>query len=209
MLDFFYHCLRMDKDDQEFVSESLNELTGFLQQEPTEVNIRVSKLPEQKADRVEAILKQYTGERRLAFDEYYAKVCEVVGRIRINKLLIYCQPKDAIAEAAFAKNGDAIWGIAYGGPEPDMSVVYRGDTKNKEDKKYILWHEFLHLLGAGDCHQGKKNPGPTCGLSCCIMQWEPTKEKVKVYEWPFICSGNIKNIRSCYNKMENNKKRYD
>lgn len=63
--------------------------------------------------------------------------------------------------------------------------------------KYVIWHEALHLLGARDCYDTSdpwQNPGPTCELPNCLMQYAPTSEAVR--DWPFLCQNNLDLIES-------------
>lgn len=100
--------------------------------------------------------------------------------------LFVLESDDRFAEAAKDAHSDAVWGCCCG----KVALVYRNP------EKAVIWHETLHLLGAEDCYDcsdPEANPGPTCDLVNCIMQYAPSDDHL--LERPFLCRQNILRVR--------------
>ncbi len=178
----------MDEADSKFVSDNLQELSELLRQPPTSVRMKPEKLPPDLSSEVGSVLREPPGDSEIPFTLNY--VCPIRKKIVAHEkpLMIYCRADSNVARAAKRESQGAFWGLCSEPPFPLVVAVY------KRGNKYILWHEALHLFGVEDCHEGSKNPSPTCELPRCIMQYEPTGDNVG--PWPFLCQENIRRIQA-------------
>lgn len=187
MLKLYWCCMDMSEADQKFVEDSLDEFKQLLKSPPMEVELKAFPLAKDIVSIVSAELSKPSKEKEKPFDAYRLAIRKKMPFDKWTPLLVYCKPNTVIVQAAKkqAKDEGEVcpnWGYNIS----RLSAVY--NLVNK----YILWHEALHLWGADDCHY-RGNPGPTCGLSNCIMQYKPTKDTVR--QWPFLCQKNIELIQ--------------
>ncbi len=169
------------------LADLLKELSGYLRAAPVGIELRPQCLSD--ADVNELLRTKPT-------DSFH----DVRERIKSHHLLrnapakcvLVCNNDHALVDLIrkqLAEQGTKYesWGIAYG----NLAVVY------VPTDAYVIWHEILHTLGAKDCYDENDpegNPGPTCELANCIMQYVPTEANVG--EWPFLCEANIGRIQS-------------
>lgn len=78
-------------------------------------------------------------------------------------LFVSCDRETEYAAAMRSENDQAEWGGARQG---EFAVAWESDNK------YLLWHEALHLLFAGDCYESEDSS--PCDEPFCLMQHEPT-----------------------------------
>ena len=203
MLKLFWYCFKMSSDDEKFVTQRLHELSQFLEKPPAKIQLEIMPLPPELKYRATEILNAPPQRHEdIPNDSPYApfsvSYClhfrNLLKNYNSTRVLIYCESGSNIAKAAKEECHNAAWGLCS--DPPLIAAVY------KLNDEYILWHEALHLFGAEDCNKGHENPGPTCKLPGCIMQWIPAE--IKVCSWPFLCQENVKLIRAWSKKHKLN-----
>lgn len=177
----YYCCLNLEERYDNFLRQSMDQLSHYLSCPPVEVNYSFHELSIDSKNEVLNTLEQQ--------DDIYGFFSLTLFSIRkrlgqVSRLFILCSPDDKIATLAKKECPNALWGVS----NTQVSATY------DLDNKFIIWHEALHLLGADDCYDlSKGDRGPNCECKKCIMQYEPTKYTVG--EWPFLCDRNIDRIR--------------
>ncbi len=196
MLELFWYCLDRGKEEQNFVAECLTELGDLLKRPPATTKLGAKPLPPELEHRATAILTKEFDEGEAPFSiTYYRPFRKVLHEYNDTPLLIYCKPNSNIAKAAKEECDRAVWGLCS--DPPLITAVY------EDGNKYILWHEALHLFDAVDCYcYANPEAGPNCELVNCLMQYEPSEDRVR--EWPFLCQKNIKRIQDCSKRRESN-----
>ena len=191
MLKFFWYCLSIGKEEQDFVSDNLVELSNLLKTPPAGITLEAKPLPPSLVEVVESIYESWCNH-----DLPFSYFCKQI-RMKLNSLdskniplLVYCKCNSKLATAAKKENHLAQWGL--------MNDDYLISAVYEHCNKYILWHEILHLFDVDDCYPlDDPYARPTC-VPNCIMQYVPNKKNVG--KWPFLCKKNIKRIQACSEK---------
>lgn len=95
-----------------------------------------------------------------------------------NGIFGFCANNEAFVTDVQLQNPLASWGAAMNG---EFALVW---TPNN---KYLIWHEFLHLLYANDCYDS--NGTSSCEEPHCIMQYIPNERN---------CNGSLTLCRYNY-----------
>lgn len=114
----------------------------------------------------------------------------------VPKLVVSCATQSELARKAMARLPHARWGVTTGG----LAIIYRHEPT-------VVWHEMLHLLGAEDCYKVGRSgrlDDHTCGHENCLMQHEPTIERVSEVS-PFLCKKNVALIKERWAAMARNR----
>lgn len=191
MLELYWHCLDMHERDEQSVRKNLAELSQLLKRKPVTVELGVVQLPSNLAKLVDIELRDPPLESKEPFREVIYAIRKKLPFSKWAPLVVYCKPSASIALAAQKQDENALWGYMC---DYRLSAVY-----NLENK-HTLWHEALHLFDVEDCHSGPRNPGPTCELPECIMQYK--SKEGNVCSWPFLCQKNVKLIQACAEKQK-------
>lgn len=177
----YYCCLNLEQRYDNFLRESMDQLSHYLSCPPVEVNYSFEELPAKLKNTISDVLE--TENDIISFFAWTLSALHKNLR-RVSRLFILCPPDGKIAALAKKKSPNVLWGLS----NTQVSATYYLDNE------FIIWHEALHLLDADDCHDiSKGDRGPNCECKNCIMQYEPTKYTVG--EWPFLCTRNIDRIR--------------
>ena len=143
---------------ENFFRESLEELVTILKDKyPDLTEIRLQRVT---ADEESALSRLTTFRTNVGFGDPQPTCLN-----KYEYLIGFCAKTEAFAEDLQAQNGQACWGATYANA---YALAW------KPDNKYLIWHEFLHLLYAEDCYDAKSPT--TCGNAYCLMQHEPTAE---------------------------------
>jgi hypothetical protein len=105
------------------------------------------------------------------------------------RILIAVSLDSDVARFCLMNKPNALWGGALG----TCGFVY-GNTTDQ-----LILHETLHIFGADDCYKEGSNE-LTCGLTNCIMQYDPSKATLQAQEW--ICKPNIDKIQARLKEMK-------
>ena len=177
---YFYYYDMEDKNDWLF--QSMGDLSECLAKSPTEINYTFTQLPEECEADIRRVLD--TTPDSIYVCEASIIECFVKRQGQASSLLVLCDKESPLAEMAVKASPKALWGIAT----YSLSLAYEFHDQ------YSIWHEMLHLIGADDCYDLNKNDrGPNCNCPNCIMQYEATKANVG--DWPFLCDANIQRIQ--------------
>jgi len=164
------------------LGDSLAKLRSYLHRPPVRVQLQLEAIS--SAD-LETIGKIRDGRSLPELTSSIVDLlCEKYG---YGRSILLCHREHFFAKLALRDAPHALWGARNGW------VAYVYGTSHDE----AVWHEVLHLLGAEDCYDTSdpaQNPGPTCDLDDCIMQYAPTPANIR--DWPFVCAGNIRRIRA-------------
>lgn len=124
-----------------------------------------------------------------------ATVSKILGaseslRDRVNKGEPVNLPQVILLPSDFSSSFGARHGIALWGSFAVLCHCYQ----------QIVWHEVLHLcFQLVDCYD-ETSMRPTCELSTCIMQWEPSNANLDSGSW--LCEGQRTRLREWSKKHE-------
>lgn len=155
----YYCCLDLDAQHEQFLRESMDELSRYMTQQLIGVAHTFEELP-----------RTQMGTISQAFDSCSSfggiLVAFVKHRTSISRLLVLCSPLSKITGLVKAHCPSCVWGAT----QSDIGLALAYPPDGDPYAKYTIWHEALHLLGAEDCYR-LPDEGPTCGLPNCIMQY--------------------------------------
>jgi len=158
--------------------KALSTLSGYLCGDPVNVQLQLEPIDPHALDEIAKI------DHEDSIQELAIEVLEMlVDRYGHGRSVMLC---GGDSPAARLNPLEGRWGIRNG----CIAFVF---AKFHEQ---IVWHEALHTLGAEDCYDEsnpEQNPGPTCELSNCVMQYHPTAAGVG--EWPLLCKRNVTVVR--------------
>lgn len=192
MRETYYWCLGLDECYEKFMRESMSELRELMSRPPLTIQHSFSELPQEERESLESIINKQNHIQPclLLMAEHLRSIAQSSARPNLS---ILCSPESKIAQLARKQSPEALWGFSNADPEHPEGKCGWCSATYELGNKFILWHETLHVLGADDCHDCDRNPGPTCGCKNCIMRYVPTPESVG--EWPFLCKENLDRIQ--------------
>ena len=155
-------------DQEQYCATALSELTVILKvryPELPEVGImRIPTMDEAPISRVSHIADIAGYRDNQASDWNHA-----------NKIFGFCKGVEDFVCAAQRKNEMAVWGATWAN-EVALSWI--------PDNKFLIWHEFMHLLFAKDCYDDGDGCQP-CSEQYCLMQYAPTAQSC--HDGFFLC----------------------
>jgi len=192
MITVYYYCPDMTRDDEEFVADTVVELTRELKKNPTKLPISVKRLGDDPrlAEEVDRELAEHDDssntfrDRNAGIDYLFVK-SGLTTTDCVAKLLVYCPSDSLIARVAMREQPSAVWGAAMS----PLAAVY------SRDNKVAIWHETLHLLTAEDCYM-EDNPSqkkPDCNLDGCMMEYAAPESTCE--SMPFLCDKNVHRLQ--------------
>jgi hypothetical protein len=103
---------------------------------------------------------------------------------RYDKIFGFCKGTEDFVLGIKAKAPHAFWGAAQ---------INAYALAWKPNNKYLIWHEFIHLLLVNDCYD-ENDPDfkTTCGELHCIMQYVPNEEH---------CGGGLVLCKKVYDQI--------